>query len=80
MKNKIEITYWWKCKAIPGEIPEELQDTLVCEAMETITDKMIKGYNSGELNGYFTINIEGLETPEDGWYCNGWFDIKNTGE
>lgn len=75
MKRNISIKYWWKCagfKKVPKKFEEELHE----RAMEHIYFMMVDGYTSGELNEHIYIDLPGCETPNNGYECHGWFEIK----
>ena len=78
MKRKIEIDYWWKCDQLGEgvEIPQELAEALEDSAERRIFRGAAEGYVSGELHASITRDVEGFVTPEDGWECRGWYEIK----
>jgi len=75
MKRTIKISYGWKCENFK-KIPEPLAEALEETAMERIKLMMDQGYTSGQLLDTVNIDVPGHRTPEDGWDCQGWFDIE----
>jgi hypothetical protein len=76
MRNKITILYGWECPKIKGKIPEPLAEALRESAKDRIIEMMKEGYASGQLQDNVNIDIPKRKTPQDGWECNGWWDVK----
>lgn len=72
----ISIKYHWSCKSITGEMPEQLAECLEESAMDRIGHMISEGFTSGELHDTVNIDIPGHTTPEDGFECHGWFEVK----
>lgn len=72
MKRRIAIDYWWKCDALP-EIPLELAEALEESAEDRIEDMWRQGKTEGQLFDYVNLDLPEKDTPEDGWYCTGYF-------
>jgi len=75
-ENQIRIHYFWECPSFKHEIPHELQEALNEHANERIAQAMKDGVVMGELNDLVNIEIDGVETPQEGFECSGWFEIK----
>lgn len=75
MNRTIKIDYWWKCDQIKVKFPLSFENKLAEEAEKRIFDMMLQGYTCGELIAHVFVDVQGKQTPEDGWYCRGWWTV-----
>lgn len=80
MSRVVLIDYYWRCQSFKKGIPNELAEALDESAMERILEMMAEGYVSGELNDNVNLDIPNRKTPEDGWECSGWWNLKKIDE
>ena len=73
MKREITMSYHWDCEALPVEIPFAMAEILEEHTYDRVYLMVKDGYSAGELCCYARTDIEGYETPEDGWECHGWW-------
>ena len=80
MSRILTIDYYWRCESLKEGIPQELAEALEESAMDRISEMMKDGYVSGELNDNVVLDLPGHKTPQDGWECTGWWNLKKTVE
>ncbi|MCK9433726.1 MAG: hypothetical protein M0R32_02630 [Candidatus Cloacimonetes bacterium] len=80
VSSTIAIDYYWRCESFKKEIPTKLLEALEETAEARISEMMGQGYLSGELIDYVNMDIPGRKTPEDGWECHGWWNLKKERE
>lgn len=74
MKREITITYHWACEALQSDIPFVLSEVLEGHTYDRVFQMLKEGFTSGELCCDALVEIDGKETPEDGWECRGWWE------
>jgi len=78
LNARIDIKYWWKCEKL-RDIPAALAERLKEAAEDRIFDMLHQGYTSGTLSANIDgVEIEGIEQPEWGWECTGWWSADKT--
>lgn len=74
-EKTVTLKYRWRCDSFPNGIPPRLREALD-ESAEKRAGKMREdGCCEGELIDYVNMKIPGVKTPEDGFYCKGWFEF-----
>jgi uncharacterized protein YoaH (UPF0181 family) len=80
MSRVLTIDYYWRCESFKKGIPPKLAEALEETAFDRIQEQMKDGVVSGELIDYVNMDIPGRKTPEDGWECHGWWNLKKEDE
>lgn len=80
MSRVLVIDYYWRCESFKKGIPPKLAEALEETAMDRIQEMMAEGYVSGELHDNVNLDIPKRKTPEDGWECSGWWNLKKIDE
>jgi len=76
IKREITISYNWHCESFAEEIPFSLAEVLEEHTYDRVYPMMKDGFTSGELCCNANIEIEGKDTPEDGWECHGFWSVR----
>ena len=73
------------CNYKVNELPENWQNDFEAEELEKAIEESIEervtflkeqGYREGEFLAHINTDVFGLETPEDGWYVEGWINLE----